>query len=303
MIKPFGTLLIFMSISFLAFGQERDTDRDIIAMRMIGHQLMLWEGNSTAAIPPIMVADDDSYRINLSTEFQFEPQKLVEFIAKVMQDYQVADNYRVQVRECQHDTIIYSYQVGGKASLDIIPCIGREQKKACYYLIVNILDVEADLLADNRSKTVTASNESLLIAKPYSIAILIILTFLGVWLLGRSRKANEVASLSKEASFAAVKKLGQTQFNRLDFSLTYNEQKTELSAKESDLLEFLAKHLNQRVEKDKILKAVWGDDGDYVGRTLDVFISKLRKKLAADNSIRIVNIRGIGYQLVVEAAA
>jgi DNA-binding response OmpR family regulator len=89
----------------------------------------------------------------------------------------------------------------------------------------------------------------------------------------------------------------------LTFSLSYNEQKTELSAKESDLLEFLAKHLNQRVEKDKILKAVWGDDGDYVGRTLDVFISKLRKKLAADNSIRIVNIRGIGYQLVVEAAA
>ena len=302
MIKPFGTLLIFMSISFLALGQERDTDRDIIAMRMIGHQLMLWEGNSTTAIPPIIVADDDSYRISLSAEFQFEPQKLVEFIAKVMQDYQVADNYRVQVRECQHDSITYSYQVGGKASLDIIPCIGREQKKACYYLIVNILDTESDLLADNLSKTVTAANESLLIAKPYSIVFLTILAFLGLWLL-RRRKAKEVASLSKEASFTAVKKLGQTQFNRLDFSLIYNEQKTELSAKESDLLEFLAKHLNQRVEKDKILKAVWGDDGDYVGRTLDVFISKLRKKLAADNSIRIVNIRGIGYQLVVEAAA
>jgi DNA-binding response OmpR family regulator len=138
--------------------------------------------------------------------------------------------------------------------------------------------------------------------KPYVIAILTGLAFLGLWFLRQSKKVKEGVILNEDATIGAVKKLGQTQFNRLNFSLSYNEQKTELSAKESDLLEFLAKHLNERVEKDKILKAVWGDDGDYVGRTLDVFISKLRKKLAVDKSIRIVNIRGIGYQLVVEEA-
>jgi len=46
------------------------------------------------------------------------------------------------------------------------------------------------------------------------------------------------------------------------------------------------------------LANVWGDQGDYVGRTLDVFISKLRKKLEADTNVRIVNIRGVGYKLV-----
>jgi hypothetical protein len=302
MIKKFVSLLLFFSISLLAFGQERDTDRDIIAMRMIGHQIMLWEGNSTDAIPPIVIEDPASYRINFSSEFQFEPQKLVAFIANVMQDYKVAENYRVQVRECEKDSIIYSYQIGGKDSLDIIPCLGRVQERSCYYLIVKILNSESDLLVARWSEMNSSPMPSESNTKPYVIAILTGLAFLGLWYLRQSMKVKEGVILNEDATIGAVKKLGQTQFNRLNFSLSYNEQKTELSAKESDLLEFLAKHLNERVEKDKILKAVWGDDGDYVGRTLDVFISKLRKKLAVDKSIRIVNIRGIGYQLVVEEA-
>jgi DNA-binding response OmpR family regulator len=57
--------------------------------------------------------------------------------------------------------------------------------------------------------------------------------------------------------------------------------------------------VNNTVEKEIILKEVWGDEGDYVGRTLDVFISKLRKKLESDDKVKIVNVRGVGYKLVV----
>ena len=53
------------------------------------------------------------------------------------------------------------------------------------------------------------------------------------------------------------------------------------------------------LEREVILKTVWGDDGDYIGRTLDVFISKLRKKLEANTNLKIVNIRGVGYKLVI----
>jgi len=58
--------------------------------------------------------------------------------------------------------------------------------------------------------------------------------------------------------------------------------------------------VNTTVEREVILNIVWGDEGDYVGRTLDVFISKLRKKLEVDSSIKIVNIRGVGYKLVTD---
>jgi len=56
---------------------------------------------------------------------------------------------------------------------------------------------------------------------------------------------------------------------------------------------------NSITERDVILNAVWGEDGDYAGGTLDVFILKLRKKLETDESLTIVNIRGVRYKLIV----
>ena len=64
------------------------------------------------------------------------------------------------------------------------------------------------------------------------------------------------------------------------------------------MLDLLYVNLNQTVSREHILQVVWGDEGDYLGRTLDVFISKLRKKLDADSNLKIVNIRGIGYRMV-----
>jgi DNA-binding response OmpR family regulator len=73
----------------------------------------------------------------------------------------------------------------------------------------------------------------------------------------------------------------------------------ELTSKEADLLLVLHESANKTVEREMILKRVWGDEGDYVGRTLDVFISKLRKRLEFDPSIKIINTRGVGYKLAV----
>ena len=80
--------------------------------------------------------------------------------------------------------------------------------------------------------------------------------------------------------------------------LSIDNQTIELSNKETELLALLHSSANEPVEREVLLHKVWGDNGDYVGRTLDVFISKLRKKLEADSSVKIVNIRGVGYKLV-----
>ena len=92
--------------------------------------------------------------------------------------------------------------------------------------------------------------------------------------------------------------IGNYRFDTLNSELLFENQKTELSAKESDLLLLLYHAVNTTVEREVILKDIWADDGDYIGRTLDVFISKLRKKLEDDTNVKIVNIRGIGYKLV-----
>ena len=75
--------------------------------------------------------------------------------------------------------------------------------------------------------------------------------------------------------------IGKYQLNKTTMELVFKAQKVTLSAKETDLLYLLYTNCNTTLEKGYILEAVWGDSGDYVGRTLDVYISKLRK-----NSIR-----------------
>ena len=277
----------------------RDPARDAVAMRMIAHQLMLWQGDSSQAIPPVIPLDETQYRINFNTDLQFTPEAMVDFIAKVMRDYTIAEQYRVQVRSCLGDTIVYSFQVGGIESGDIVPCLGRQQKKACYYLQVSILDTFQVLAADKGSVEDLDLEEADLNSKWFYFLVFLAMVVAAFWnLMFRKNKVPENKILT-ETKDSEITWLGSTQFSEQRLSISFNNVKTELSAKESDLLAFLAQHLNQRVEKERILEAVWGDDGDYVGRTLDVFISKLRKKLALDTSIRIVNIRGIGYQLQV----
>lgn len=81
-------------------------------------------------------------------------------------------------------------------------------------------------------------------------------------------------------------------------NLLFADTKIELTSKEADLLSLLHSSANTTIAREQILEIVWGDEGDYIGRTLDVFISKLRKKLEDDPSVKIVNIRGVGYKLI-----
>jgi DNA-binding response OmpR family regulator len=82
--------------------------------------------------------------------------------------------------------------------------------------------------------------------------------------------------------------------------LIHQKKTIELTSKENELLSLLNEFANETVTKETILHKVWGDEGHYVGRTLDVTISKLRKKLEHDASIQIKNIRGVGYRLIIE---
>lgn len=73
----------------------------------------------------------------------------------------------------------------------------------------------------------------------------------------------------------------------------------ELSHRESEILKRLCENRNQVVNTQNVLLELWGDDSFFNSRSLHVFITKLRHKLALDDRIRIVNVRGIGYKLIV----
>jgi DNA-binding response OmpR family regulator len=71
----------------------------------------------------------------------------------------------------------------------------------------------------------------------------------------------------------------------------------QLTQKESDVLKLLCQHENETVKRELILSSVWGNTDYFTGRSLDVFISKLRKYLKEDDRIHIENIHGVGFRL------
>ena len=95
--------------------------------------------------------------------------------------------------------------------------------------------------------------------------------------------------------------IGQFIFNTKLQLLTFEGKQQKLTTKESDLLKLLSKNSNSILERNHALKAVWGDDNYFYGRSMDVYIAKLRKYLKADSEIQIINVHGKGFKLLVSS--
>lgn len=94
--------------------------------------------------------------------------------------------------------------------------------------------------------------------------------------------------------------LGSYHFNPKLRELKLKENTQVLSPKENELLKMLAEHKNDLLTREKALKKIWGSDTYFNGRSMDVYIAKLRKYLKEDTTIEIVNIHGNGFRLVVQ---
>ena len=93
--------------------------------------------------------------------------------------------------------------------------------------------------------------------------------------------------------------IGSYRFNATQQILQLGDKRMELSHREAEILRFLVENQNEVVEMKKILLDLWGDDSFFNTRSLHVFITKLRHKLSDDENIRIVNVRGIGYKMLI----
>ncbi len=101
-------------------------------------------------------------------------------------------------------------------------------------------------------------------------------------------------------SVETVFELGQFVFDSSNLTLTKGSDTRTLTQKESDVLGLLCKNRDRVLKREEILKAVWGDDDYFLGRSMDVFISKLRKYLKDDPTVQIVNYHGIGFRLEIK---
>jgi DNA-binding response OmpR family regulator len=94
--------------------------------------------------------------------------------------------------------------------------------------------------------------------------------------------------------------LGTCTFSPQRMELETAEATIRLSHRESELLKILAANQNLPVQRRDILRSIWGDDSFFNSRTLDVYITRLRKYLKTDPDIEIVTLKGVGYQFMVK---
>jgi DNA-binding response OmpR family regulator len=94
--------------------------------------------------------------------------------------------------------------------------------------------------------------------------------------------------------------LGNCTFDYTNLTLRHPQQNKVLTQKEADVLRLLCLHQGRVLKREEILKAVWGDDDYFMGRSLDVFLSKLRKYLQVDPTVEIVNYHGVGFKLEIQ---
>lgn len=93
-------------------------------------------------------------------------------------------------------------------------------------------------------------------------------------------------------------RLGRYEFNFPEYTLSSEHEQKRLTEREANLLRILCMHKNQVVTREILLKSVWGKDDYFTGRSMDVFISKLRKYLADDERVKIQVVHGIGFKLI-----
>ncbi|AQG81692.1 response regulator transcription factor [Spirosoma montaniterrae] len=109
------------------------------------------------------------------------------------------------------------------------------------------------------------------------------------------RRYQRTTDLPETTTF----QIGSFAFDYPHQLLTQNGVAQKLTSKESELLKLLAQNLNQPVSRSFALKMVWGDDSYFNARSMDVYVTKLRKYLKADESVQLVNVHGEGFKLIV----
>jgi len=129
------------------------------------------------------------------------------------------------------------------------------------------------------------------ITKPFSIEELVLKIEV---FLKRNKVTNNDKKKIKEY------KIGKYSFDYKNMQLSFEDESRRLTIRESDLLKYLVLNANKVLKKDEILREVWENDSYFNSRSLDVFISKLRKYLKKDPTIQINNIHGIGFILVID---
>ncbi|WP_222838212.1 winged helix-turn-helix domain-containing protein [Chitinophaga pinensis] len=294
-------LFLFISVVCLAFGMEDRDGFDIarreVLLRRIGHELLLQSGDSTSRVLPVKKIGENEYQIRFEKELTFKTDSLVNTTQHLLAQDRLAGDYVVNVLNCSDASVAYGYAISQNRKDDIVACRGRKQPTACYMINIQF-----------KPRNVNTAKRGYLLGSLPFLAFLFFMLFTSV----KPRTAiSEVLPatlpealpetlpevLPENNQHTGMIALGAVLFEAKHRRLIINGTTIDLTSTETRVFSIFALSPNETIERSRLQKEIWEDEGVIVGRSLDMFISKLRKKLELDPNVNIVVIRGKGYRL------
>ncbi len=279
------TTYLFRSLAILVFitgiwscsNEPNKPFSDVVkvSLRNVGHRLLLTNKDSTSLVKPVLALDELKYQLLFEEELSIHPDSLVAIVKRSFQKADLPKFYLVEVIQCKDKEVAYSYEMKQNTEKGIIPCAGRQLRKACYMVHVRF------------TKEFEPQKSNLRFLYILGLGILLLFVFY-------KRKPKTITEEANNESYASI---GRFKFYPEQNKLVKEAVEISLSKKECELLEIFVENPNQIIKRDELMKKVWEDKGVIVGRSLDTYISKLRKKLKDDNAIKITNVHGVGYKL------
>lgn len=248
-----------------------------LALRRTADGLLRASGDSTSRIPAIEQRGTDVWRVRLESHFQYD--QLPALLQASLDIHGIRRPYDVTVRRCDNATVDLGYHQLDFLQNNQVACQGREMPEGCHFIEIRFLTTE----------------KGWGFWPVLSGALLLLFGGLaGYWLSVRQKSKPVAATAQGEKDWL---KFGHSQLDVAGQVLICSGISQSLTFRETKLLRLFANHPDRLLDRDQILKEVWADEGVLVGRSVDVFVSRLRKKLAADPTIGIVAVHGVGYRL------
>ncbi len=271
-------VILISAVAFINKKNEIPEKHVEVVLRDLGHHLLLSAKDSSSRVLPVKKLNEHTYQISFQNDFGFISDTLINLVERTFQKNALATDYIVNLRNCKQNETVFAFEINSQTG-DLTPCRGRTLEVGCYV-------IEIDLLKKTKFNF-------------YLLTLLIIpLSFVGFYVNNKFRKKEEKESTSDNNDYT---QLGSFRFYAGNNVLKIENNNITLSEKETKALKIFAENINQIVEREKLMKEIWEDKGIVViSRNVDVLVSKLRKKLIDDNSIKFINVPGRGYKFTIE---
>lgn len=274
-------VIIFLLIAAVAFinkKKEAPEKHVEVVLRDLGHQLLLSAKDSTSRVLPVKKINEQTYQISFQNAFGFVSDTLINLVQRTFQKNGLPADYILNLRNCTQNETVFAFEINSGTG-DLTPCKGRRLEVGCY-----VIDIE--FLKQNQFNSLWL----LLLIAPLGLT--------GFYLKNKFRKKEEGAPIPGHDDYIP---LGRFRFYADNHVLKIHDNKIVLSQKETKALKIFAENKNQIVERETLMKEIWEDEGIMViSRNVDVLVSKLRKKLSGDSSVKIMTAPGKGYKLILE---